>query len=358
MRHACGPPDGILKDGVLVTLADGNYVDQAKQLFSSVFWNAGWCGDYLLLAHGIPESELRWFRERGIRVRPCNPVLSESDRYVGHAPLTTLCKFELFTPEFRQWRQVVFLDGDVMARGSLETPARVSGFGAVRILNVFRTTLRGQFHAPNAGHASLFRELERTYDLDRPAFNAGMMAFSTDLIADDDFSRLCDLFFRFRDVIFIAEESVLNLHFYDRWQPLSQVYNVCPNYERYLSRCRSEDLRGVVLHPYSNFPGGKPWKPQSPLRAEWQTNLERAVNIDPADPRPAVKSLTAAEERDGDISLRNLHRRHRLAFWRYKLGYQFHSRLGRLKRRLNGRGKSVLVSARGLTGILGKKRDT
>ena len=41
----------------MVTLADENYIDQAKQLFSSVYWNSGWKGDYMLLAHNIPESK-------------------------------------------------------------------------------------------------------------------------------------------------------------------------------------------------------------------------------------------------------------------------------------------------------------
>jgi len=31
---------GKLKKNVLITLADENYIDQAKQLFSSVYWNA------------------------------------------------------------------------------------------------------------------------------------------------------------------------------------------------------------------------------------------------------------------------------------------------------------------------------
>lgn len=51
-----------MKKNLIVTLADKNYIDQAKQLFSSVYFNAGWNGDYMLLAHEISESELRWFK--------------------------------------------------------------------------------------------------------------------------------------------------------------------------------------------------------------------------------------------------------------------------------------------------------
>ena len=47
-----------MKKNLLVTLADENYIDRAKQLFSSVYFNAGWKGDYMLLAHEIPEEKL------------------------------------------------------------------------------------------------------------------------------------------------------------------------------------------------------------------------------------------------------------------------------------------------------------
>lgn len=58
-------------DAVLITLADENFIEQAKQLFSSVYHNAGWSEDYMLLAHNIPEMKLKWFRERGILIKHC-----------------------------------------------------------------------------------------------------------------------------------------------------------------------------------------------------------------------------------------------------------------------------------------------
>ena len=58
-----------MKKNLLVTLADKNYLDAAKQLFSSVYFNSGWNGDYMLLSYDIPKKELQWFRDRGIIVR-------------------------------------------------------------------------------------------------------------------------------------------------------------------------------------------------------------------------------------------------------------------------------------------------
>src|SRR3989344_202987 len=114
---------------VLVTLADEGFVDQAKQLFSGVYWNAGWRGDYLLLAHGIPERKLQWFRDKGILIRKCRPLYKKR---IGWAPVNHTSKFYLFTPYFKKWKQVVFLDADIIVRASLDELTKVRGFHAVR----------------------------------------------------------------------------------------------------------------------------------------------------------------------------------------------------------------------------------
>ncbi|MFA5323665.1 MAG: glycosyltransferase, partial [Smithella sp.] len=310
-----------MKRDLLVTLADGNYIEQAKQLFSSVYWKAGWKGDYMLLAYNIPERDLIWFRNKGILVRECEPILTESKNTIGHAPLTTLCKFYLFTPEFKKWKNVVFLDGDIIVRGALDTLAEVKGFSAVGILNIFTPLLRGQFNSRNSGNQHLFKELESKCDLRRPAFNSGVMAFCTDIIFADDFQNIKKTFFHFKDILHISEETVLNIYFYDKWQELSQVYNICPSYEMYLSGCAPADLKGIVLHTYSNFPGGKPWNPKSPLYSEWKSNLDKAGMIDPAKPQNAREILSKSQDARDDIYLKNLHKLYSDKLFRYKIFY-------------------------------------
>ena len=86
-----------MKQNLLVTLADKNYIQQARQLFSSVYWNAGWNGDYMLLSHGIPDDELKWFTDKGILVKKCQPLHDKSIG-LGYDPIV-LDKFYLFTPE-------------------------------------------------------------------------------------------------------------------------------------------------------------------------------------------------------------------------------------------------------------------
>ena len=98
---------------LLVTLADKNYILQAKQLFSSVYHNAGWKGDYMLLACEIPEDELTWFKEKGILIKYCKPLLDDT-RSIGSA------KFYLFTKEFKEWDKIIYLDSDIIVRASLD----------------------------------------------------------------------------------------------------------------------------------------------------------------------------------------------------------------------------------------------
>ena len=312
-----------MKKDLLVTLADNNYVDQAKQLFSSVYWNAGWRGDYMLLAYDVSERDLRWFRDKRILVRECEPILTESDNNIGHAPLTTLSKFYLFTPEFKKWKNVVFLDGDIVVRGSLDSLTQIKGFAAVRILNISRTLLKGQFQEQNRRNKHLFEELESKCDLSRPAFNSGAMSFSTDIISEDDFQNIKNILLHFKDILLISEETVFNIYFYNKWQEISQVYNICPKYEIYHSGCSSENLKGIVLHTYSNFPGGKPWNPKSPLYFEWKSNLDKADLIDIANPQTPKKILGKTEEAEDDFYLKNLHKRHFYKVCRYQMLYFF-----------------------------------
>lgn len=310
-----------MKKNLLVTLADGNYIEQAKQLLSGAFRNAGWKGDYMLLAYRIPEKDLTWFRDRGILVKKCEAIMAEPETRIGHAPLTTLSKFYLFTTEFKKWKNIVFLDGDIIIRGSLDTLAQVKGFAAARILNIFRTTLRGQFHQRTKKNQKLFDEVAGQYDLKRPAFNAGVMAFHTDIICEDDFQNLKSILFRFRDIIAISEETVLNIFFYDRWTELSQVYNVCPGYELYLSGCDAGHLKAIILHTYSNFPGGKPWLSTSPLYSEWKSNLDMADRMEVTKTQAPKKILSDQEEQQDDEYLKNLQKRYFYKLYSYKMRY-------------------------------------
>jgi hypothetical protein len=102
---------------------------------------------------------------------------------------------------------------------------------------------------------------------------------------------------------------------------LSHVYNVCPGYELYLSGCGADNLKGIISHTYSNFPGGKPWRLTNPVYQEWKSNLDRADMIDIAHPREPKKILSKREEEKYDFYLKNLQRRYFHKLCGYKLRY-------------------------------------
>jgi lipopolysaccharide biosynthesis glycosyltransferase len=163
--------------------------------------------------------------------------------------------------------------------------------------------------------------MESKCDLNKPAFNSGVMAFNTDIISGDDFQNLKKLFFHYQNILYISEETILNIYFYDKWQELSQVYNVCPSYEIYHAESSPDDLKGIVLHTYSNFPGGKPWNPKSPLNSEWKVNLDKADLIDIANPQTPKKILSKQEEAQYDFYLRNLHKNNLYKYYRYRISF-------------------------------------
>ena len=120
------------RKNLLVTLADKKYILLAKQLFSSVYWNAGWKGDYMLLSHEISEDDLKWFRDKGILVKKCKPL---HENAIFYYPPVVLDKFYLFTEEFKKWKNVVFLDADIIVKAPLERLTSIKYLEATRDIN-------------------------------------------------------------------------------------------------------------------------------------------------------------------------------------------------------------------------------
>ncbi len=263
------------KRNLIVTLADRNFIPQAKQLFSSVYWNAGWDGDYMLLAHEIPEEELTWFRNKGILIKKCTPLRNHKIGK-GHDPVI-LDKFYLFTTDFKKWEHVVFLDSDIIVKGSLNNVIKIKGFGAVNAtINLGR-----QFSPGNI----LYDEIKRDYNIRRRSFNTGIMSFSTDIIDDNLFDKLTGLYTKFESIAFF-DESILNLYYYKKWVKIPRVFN-----NLYISffifhNLKFDKIRSVVFHFMGTYANGKyldaskPWDPGNPFYKEWLTNLERAEQMD------------------------------------------------------------------------------
>jgi len=268
-----------MKENLLVTLADKNFIQQAKQLFSGVYWNAGWKGDYMLLAHEIPEKELKWFRDKGILIKKCKSLYKRSsgNYFLSHwkeYPSTLFDIFYLFTPEFKKWKNIVALEADIIIRASLDKLIKLKGFWATDLLD--NAKLSAQF-ADN----KIPEIIKKEYNLDEPSFNPGVIAFSTDIINDNSFRDIKRLSDTYREIS-NGDEGIFNLFFYKKWKKLPFSYNVWPGRINLRFNIKRENVRGIVLH----FVGGtgkdnlKPWDKEDFFYKEWKSNLDKAELID------------------------------------------------------------------------------
>lgn len=282
-----------MKKSVLVALADRKYLTQAKQLFSTAYWNSGWSGDYLLLAYDTPADDLTWFLDNGIHVKHCPPQECGSSRT---GDKITACKCLLFSEYFKQWENVVYLDVDIVTRGSLDGLIGLKGLAACRSLGqTLEDNLVDFANIP----PDLADELRTNFNLNEGAFNSGVMAFPTSIIHPTMYEQLMATFVRYvRFGSFGGDQLPLNLYFYNRWLTLPPAFNqIVPLAERSFD---ANKLRGLVLHCVSF--GNGPWDEQSVLHDEWKSNLRKSDLIDLISvPKVNIPSEAEIEERSTSV---------------------------------------------------------
>ena len=291
-----------MKDAVLITLADKNFIPQAKQLFSSAYWNGGWQGDFLLLAHeDVPEGELEWFEEKGIAVFKCKRLTARNRIGYQHPPVV-LDKFYLFTPFFKQWRNVVFLDADMIVEASIEKLARIEGgFAAAPTTEI---SLKEEFR--RGIEEDLFDELQKRFPLEGEAFNTGVMAFDTAIVKNDTFDNIFALYERFQALNAFGDEGTFNLFFYKKWERLSRLYNTYPFYTHDAYGLPYRKIKPIIFHcGWEPLP--KPWSKESYLYQEWSDNLRKAEMMDISKPQKPARTWLPEEEARYERMLRARH---------------------------------------------------
>lgn len=255
-----------MHDSVLVALADRAYLDQAKQLFAAAHYKAGWKGDYLLLAHDMSREDLGWFETKGILTLECHPLVgpnwSKGDR-------VTASKCYLFSRQMKQWRNVVYLDVDVLLRGSLEGLTSVQGFNACHSM---WQSVRDNFLPFEKLDPLIVDRIQREVDLTRDAFNSGVMAFETSIVEGDTMDGVLQRFIEYAPLsLFGGDQLPLNIYF-NGWNRLPAVYNRIVQEDR--------DTRDAAMHEalavhVVRF-GQGPWNPGSVFFEEWRKNLQMA----------------------------------------------------------------------------------
>jgi lipopolysaccharide biosynthesis glycosyltransferase len=268
-----------MKEAVLVTLSSKDHLEYAKQLFASAYFNGGWNGDYLLLACAVPPKDLLWFKNRGILIKECEPISLEFSRCwrEKEAPFR-LAKLNLFTPFFKQWEHVIYLDTDIIVRASFHDLVRIRNFAACLDFKPYAYLGRQIAH---------WGDLSGKYDFYCPTFNSGVMTFDTKLITDELFSVLLNLGEKYRNIYNFADQPVLNLYFYKKWKKISTSYNSYPDHFLFYGIPRKW-FEGIILHLIHY----RPWDPRSPYYAEWLGNYSKAELMDVRVPNIRFKRWT------------------------------------------------------------------
>ncbi len=257
-----------MKKNLLVTLADKNYILQAKQLFSSVYWNAGWKGDYMLLSHEIPEKELRWFRKKGILVKKCKSLIKTKK---GNYPSLVLDKFYLFTKEFKKWKTIIYLDSDIIVRGSLDELTKVKEFAAVK--DIYENPISTNF---KENEKKDLEKLRKTYLLEKKGFASGVFAFNSNIINKKLQTCIKRIINKYSNIA-NGDQPLFNLVFYNKIKFLPCIFNFyIPNCSFiYLKIAKRKEP--IIIHLSST---DKPWNKFSPFYTEWKSNLNKADLID------------------------------------------------------------------------------
>ena len=276
------------KKNLIVTAADKNYINPAKQLFSSLYFTAGWPGDYLLLTdNSLSAEDKNWFKNKGIIVYAPDLIdtttFSETRKY----PPLILSKLYLFQEYFKKWDTVTFVDADIIINASLDELLIIPGFCAAKA-ETFK--LKDEFTKDKAIIKEL--DLNKKYNLDSLAFCAGIISFNTNIIKANTFTELLDVYQKNKEACIYGEESVLNLFFYKKWHKLHDLYNFNPHYLNSYYGIKTESIQPFIYH-FFHWP--KPWQIESPYYETWRDNLKKAEDINLQN-RPAAKKIISLTE--------------------------------------------------------------
>lgn len=265
-----------MQKSVVVTLVNADYVERAKQLFSSLYYNAKWPGNCALMHYGVSETDINWFKRRGIITIFSPPLHSESiSRY---APIVS-SKLYLFHVQMKRWKTIVYLDTDVIVRKPINSLTEVKQFSAVPEKG--RLPLRNQFvDKPTTvfDYVKLWK-LSLVYNFNEVAFNAGVLAFPTSLITHHTMKDLSSLLRQFASVCKYSDQGIQNLYFYKRWESLSEEYNMFPKYAYDVLNIHPKNNSGIILHFADEGEENKPWHPRNYFFREWLKNLKKADRV-------------------------------------------------------------------------------
>ncbi len=306
---------------IIVVLADKYYVDQVKQVFSSVYYNSGWKGDYMIMTSDMDDQSLHEFKEKGILIYKYNDEIYKQITQNKDNWITVFGKFELFKEFFKQWDKIIFLDGDIIVKSSLDELLKLDGFNAPNapsaLLNeIIRNNyikLKGEFR--NTDY-KLYDKLNNNYDLNEIPFNPGIMVIETNIIKHNTYQDIISLYKEYGILNKFREESTLNLYFYKKRKNISSMYNTLPVLNQISYKIKIEEMKVPILH----FMGYvKPWHAKtSKYYNEWKDNLNKFEYIDLNNRPKAITNITLQDIKNyKDYLNKNKINNKLIIIWRY-----------------------------------------
>ncbi len=251
---------------LVVTIANKDFLNQAKQLFSSVYWNSNWNGDYMLISQGIPEEDLRWFREKDILVREID-IYKDVVMGSNYNPII-LCKIEIFKEYFKKWEKIIYLDCDIIVTSSLNNLLKINTFGAVKDLISIEENIDKDI-IPNEE----YKQLQKKYKLNKRCFNSGVFVFDTKIIKNNTFKELYSYIEKKINYIKFEDQFILNIFFYNKWNHLPDKYNVYVSKIKKLKKLPSD----TILHFVTNRPNEpRIWQNNNQFFNIWNDSFKKA----------------------------------------------------------------------------------
>ncbi len=209
-----------MSDSVITVVTDDNYLPHAKALVVACVKQGAWEKDFCLLCNsGCNTSSVQG---RGIEIFRAPEI-----------QWTNAIKFRLFSPGFRKWKTVLYLDCDILIQGSLnETCAALSK----KLPNILCDGPQGSsilddwvhFDKLSGGDPKTKPEIyaklrERFPHIDKPVLTSDALFFDPSTIPEDTTGKLFAIQEEFKEINPRSyDQQVMDLLLYDRMESMTK----------------------------------------------------------------------------------------------------------------------------------------
>lgn len=264
-----------MNDSVILVIADSRYIPHVKSLMVNCVRQGNWLGDFCLLCPGT--CHYSSIVNRGIWIMHAN-----------QQHWTNAIKFQIFGPEFQQWKRVLYLDADCIVQGDLNIACEKAASRFPKILcdSQDTTVLQDWVHfdpAPDK-HPEIYRKLVEKYPCaTKEIRTSDVMFFSPQSIPPGTVEKLTEIQEEFKDINPGSyDQQVMDLALYDQMEPIGKDFCTWFAFDEPCNRVKSEtrgwrgDEEPVVLHYWSMY---APWiiKPQG-AGGHFNYRLNRVVH--------------------------------------------------------------------------------